>query len=66
MRGALRIILLIAGILAALMGLLWIGQGTGLIRWPADSFMIDVSIWTVYGLVLALAGCAVILISRRV
>lgn len=66
MRALLRIILLIAGILAALMGLLWIGQGTGLIRWPADSFMIDVSIWTVYGLVLALAGCAVILISRRV
>lgn len=66
MRGLLRVVLLIAGILALLMGLLWVGQGTGIIRWPADSFMIDVSAWTIRGLILALAGGAVILISRRV
>lgn len=66
MKRLLRIALLIAGILATLIGLLWIGQGTGLIRWPAESFMIDVSAWTVRGLILAVAGAAVILISRRV
>lgn len=62
----LRILLLVAGAAAAAIGLLWIGQGTGLIRWPADSFMIDVSQWTINGLILMLAGCAVILISRRI
>jgi hypothetical protein len=66
MRGLLRIVLMVVGVLALLMGLLWVGQGTGIIRWPADSFMIDVSAWTVRGLILALAGAAVILISRRV
>ncbi|WP_262984903.1 hypothetical protein [Sphingomonas daechungensis] len=29
------------GIFAVLMGLLWIGQGAGLVNWPASSFMID-------------------------
>ncbi|MBC7986115.1 MAG: hypothetical protein H7X93_05515 [Sphingomonadaceae bacterium] len=66
MRGLLRIVLMVVGVLALLMGLLWVGQGTGIIRWPADSFMIDVSAWTIRGLILALAGAAVILISRRV
>ena len=37
----MKTLLLIAGIAALLMGLLWIGQGTGLIQWPASSFMLD-------------------------
>ena len=45
---ALRIVLLIAGALALAMGLLWIGQGIGLIRWPASSFMIDERRWSYY------------------
>ena len=28
------------GILAVVMGLLWVGQGTGLIMWPQESFML--------------------------
>ena len=61
-----RIALIVVGILAVLMGLLWIGQGTGYIRWPASSFMIDVSGWTVRGLILAIAGAAMILLGRRI
>lgn len=62
----LRMMLTILGVLMMAMGLLWIGQGLGYIHWPASSFMLDQSIWAVYGLILALAGAAVILISRRI
>ena len=36
---------LIAGFLALAIGLLWIGQGTGVIAWPASSFMISQIQW---------------------
>jgi len=61
----LRPALLIVGILAVLMGLLWVGQGSGHFPYPRSSFMIDQSPWIYRGLVLALAGLAVIVISRR-
>lgn len=62
---ALRPVLLAAGVVATLMGLLWIGQGLGYIRWPASSFMIDDRTWTNNGVVLAVVGLALILIARR-
>lgn len=58
-------ILLVVGILAVLMGLLWIGQGTGWFPYPASSFMIDQSPWIWRGAVLALAGLAWIAAARR-
>jgi hypothetical protein len=61
-----RLALIIVGILAILLGLLWIGQGTGYVRWPESSFMIDQSGWSVRGLMLAIAGAAMILIGRRI
>ena len=57
--------LLILGILAVLLGLLWIGQGLGLVNWPASSFMIDQRPWVTRGVVLALVGIALIAVSRR-
>jgi hypothetical protein len=57
--------LLILGILAVLLGLLWIGQGLGLVNWPASSFMIDQRPWVTRGVVLALVGIALIAASRR-
>ena len=57
--------LLILGILAVLLGLLWIGQGTGLVNWPASSFMIDQRPWVTRGVVLALVGIGLIAASRR-
>ncbi len=62
----LRVLLTIVGIAMLLMGLLWVGQGLGIIMWPASSFMLAERIWALYGLILALAGAAVILISRRI
>ena len=55
--------LLIVGIAALLMGLLWIGQGTGLVHWPASSFMIDERSWVTRGGILAVVGLVLILIA---
>ncbi len=60
----IRLGLLILGVAAVLMGLLWIGQGTGLINWPASSFMIDQRPWATRGAVLAVAGVILIGLSR--
>lgn len=57
--------LLIVGVLGVLVGLLWIGQGAGLVRWPASSFMIDQRPWISRGSILALVGLISILFSRR-
>ncbi len=61
----IRLLMLVIGTLAVLVGLLWIGQGTGLVRWPASSFMIDVSDWAIRGAVLAVGGVLMIWYARR-
>lgn len=60
-----RIAITIVGALALLMGLLWIGQGLGIVRWPASSFMIDMRPWAVRGTALVLVGIALIWFARR-
>ena len=57
--------MLILGIFAVLMGLLWVGQGVGLVQWPASSFMIDQRPWATRGALLALVGIVLIAWSRR-
>jgi hypothetical protein len=57
--------LLILGLLGLLVGLLWVGQGAGLVHWPASSFMIDQRPWVIRGALLALVGLVLILLSRR-
>jgi hypothetical protein len=47
------------------MGVLWACQGAGLIRWPAESFMIDARPWIYYGAVTALVGLVVLVVARR-
>lgn len=58
-------VLLVIGIAATLLGLLFLGQGLGVIMWPASSFMLDQRPWALRGAVLAVAGIAAILWSRR-
>ena len=60
----MKTILLILGIGAVLVGLLWIGQGTGVVNWPASSFMIDQRPWATRGAILSFAGIVLIAISR--
>ena len=60
-----RTIVLIVGVAATAMGLLWIGQGLGYIHWPASSFMLDQRPWADRGAVLAVVGLLCIMIGRR-
>jgi hypothetical protein len=61
-----RLLMLVIGALAVLMGLLWIGQGTGYVRWPETSFMINESAWALRGAVLAIGGALMIMFGRRI
>jgi hypothetical protein len=60
-----KAILFIAGIAALLIGGLWIGQGIGLVQWPASSFMLDQRPWALRGGLLVLIGIVLILLARR-
>ena len=60
----MRLIALIIGIGAMLMGLLWIGQGAGLIHWPSSSLMIDQRPWVTRGAILTVVGLVLIASSR--
>ena len=57
--------LLIVGLLALAMGLLWIGQGTGLVNWPQSSFMIKQIEWAGYGAAVSALGLILIWQSKR-
>lgn len=57
--------LLILGIVAVLMGLLFAGQGAGIIMWPASSSMLDQSVWTARGAILAVLGVVLIILAWR-
>ena len=61
----MKTILMIVGVIAVLMGLLWIGQGLGYIHWPASSFMLDQRPWALRGAVLAAVGVVLLVLSRR-
>jgi hypothetical protein len=60
----LRVSLLVAGIIAILIGLLWIGQGTGYFPYPSYSFMINQTPWVYYGILLAALGVVAVAVSR--
>ncbi len=61
----MKIIMLIIGVFALLMGLLWIGQGFGLVMWPSSSFMLEQKVWALWGTLLALVGAGMIWRGRR-
>ena len=61
----MKMLLLIVGLLALVLGLFWVGQGLGYIKWPASSFMVSQMKWTYYGAGLAVVGFFIILLSRR-
>ena len=61
----MRTALTFIGIAALAMGLLWMGQGSGYIPWPASSFMISQTEWIYYGGALAAVGIVLIIFARR-
>jgi len=62
----MRTALLWIGVVAILIGLVWIGQGTGYFPYPRSSFMINDIAWAYYGIALAVLGLIAVVISRRV
>jgi hypothetical protein len=64
--GIPRTTVLVVGIVAVLIGLVWIGQGTGYFPYPAESFMINQMPWVYRGAGLAAVGLLVVLASRRI
>ncbi|MBK1870870.1 hypothetical protein [Taklimakanibacter albus] len=61
----IRPVLSVIGALMILLGLVWIGQGSGYFPYPAASFMINQTPWIYWGLLLAVAGVIVFLIARK-
>jgi hypothetical protein len=53
----------LGGIVLIATGLVWIGQGTGLLR--GESFMVGDPLWAWIGLVGVVAGVAFIWVDRR-
>lgn len=61
----LRVSLTVFGVLLAFIGLIWIGQGSGYLPYPASSFMINQSPWMLRGALVAIVGLALIFAARR-
>ena len=61
----MRKLLLVVGLFSLAVGLLWIGQGTGVIDWPQSSFMIRQIQWAGYGAAIAALGLVLIWQSQR-
>jgi hypothetical protein len=57
--------ILFAGIVLAAAGLLFVGQGSGFIEWPASSFMIRRTEWIYIGLAIAAVGGLLIFYARQ-
>jgi MYXO-CTERM domain-containing protein len=56
---------LVVAVLFTLVGVIWIGQGTGYFPYPRSSFMIDQTPWAYRGAALAAVGVAAIVLLRR-
>jgi hypothetical protein len=61
----MKTLLMFIGIIVLAAGLLFVGQGSGYIRWPANSFMISQIKWVYYGGGMAVIGFLLIIFARR-
>lgn len=61
----MKALLLLLGIAGLLAGLLFAGQGAGIISWPQSSFMVNSTEWILYGLILAGVGLVLIGLASR-
>jgi hypothetical protein len=61
----MKTLLTVVGVIVLLMGLLFIGQGSGYFPYPAESFMISQTRWVYYGAAIAVVGLLIIVFARR-
>lgn len=57
--------LIVAGIIVLLMGLVFVGQGSGIFPYPASSFMVGSFSWVYYGGAIAVVGLVLIIVGWR-
>jgi hypothetical protein len=61
----MKAVLLLLGVVGLIGGLLFAGQGAGIIPWPETSFMVNRVEWILYGLIIAGVGLILIGIGAR-
>ncbi len=61
----MKLILQIVGLAALAFGTFFFLQGASIVRWPAESFMVDTRIWMLWGGLIAAAGAGLIWFGRR-
>ena len=63
--GGRRQLIFLAGLIVMLLGILWAGQGSGTIPYPATSAMINNSQWIYYGALMIVLGLGAMWYARR-
>jgi hypothetical protein len=61
----MRNVLLSGGVIAVLVGVIWVGQGTGYFPYPSSSFMINDMAWAYYGIALAVLGLVAVVAASK-
>jgi len=61
----MQTLLTIIGVIILIMGVVFVGQGSGYFPYPASSFMISQTRWIYYGAGIAVVGLVLIIFSRR-
>ena len=61
----MKTLMVVLGVIAVVLGLLWAAQGSGLFPYPSSSFMINDVNWVYYGLATVTAGVVMLTIARR-
>jgi hypothetical protein len=61
----MKLVFLIVGLLILLLGLHWVGQGTGYFPWPRNPVMDGQIAWAYYGAGTVAVGLVIIWLSRR-
>jgi hypothetical protein len=60
----MQALLTVVGMILLIMGLVFMGQGSGYFPYPASSFMISQARWIYYGAGIAVVGLLVIIVAR--
>lgn len=61
----MQTLLTLIGIILLIMGLVFMGQGSGYFPYPASSFMIGQTRWIYYGGGIAVVGILLMVLARR-
>jgi hypothetical protein len=60
----MAVVLKYIGIVAIVLGALFMAQGGGVLPWPAQSFMVGNVHWVFYGGILVVVGIVLYMVSR--